>query len=243
MGELELWPMLAVLASAVLGGAVQSTLGFGASFTLVPTLALIEPELLPGTVIVAIVPMTTLMILRDHEGFDGSAVLRVTAGRLPGIALGGAVVALLSVRWLTALIALILLLAVLSSAAGWSLRITRPREVAAGLVSGITGTAAALGGPPMALLYRDKTASVLRPTLAGVWLAGTFPAIGSLLVAGSFTGRHAEAGVLLGVAMLLGMTLMAPLVARISDTLVRQMVLVWASVGAVSALLRSVLSG
>ena len=231
----------AIALAAVLGGALQSTLGFGASFTLVPALAVFAPELLPGAVIVAIVPMSALMIARDRHGFDSWAVGRVSLGRLPGIAAGGLVVAFLPLRWLTVAIAVVLLLAVASVAGGWRLEVTRAREVLAGAVSGLTGTAAALGGPPLALLYRESTGSVLRPTLAGVWLIGTVPVLIALALAGSLTTEQATAGVWLGVAMVVGLTAAAPAVARLADGTLRRLVLGWAAVGAVLALGRAVL--
>ena len=231
----------AVVLAAVLGGALQSTLGFGASFTLVPALAVLAPELLPGSVIVAIVPLSVLMIARDRHGFDGRAVGRVTLGRLPGIAAGGLVVAFLPLRWLTVAIAGVLLLAVVSVAGGWKLEVTRPREVLAGVVSGLTGTAAALGGPPLALLYRESSGPVLRPTLAGVWLVGTVPVLAALALAGSLTTEQATAGVWLGVSMVLGLTVAAPAVARLADGTLRRLVLAWAAVGALLALGRAVL--
>jgi uncharacterized protein len=232
--------LAAVLGAAALGGALQSTLGFGASFTLVPALAVLAPQLLPGSVIVAIVPMSLLMIARDRRGFDAWAVGRVSLGRLPGIAAGGLVVAMLPLRWLTAAIAVVLLLAVLSMAAGWQVRVTRAREIVAGAISGLTGTAAALGGPPLALLYRGTTGPVMRPTLAGVWLVGTVPVLIALAVAGSLTWNQALVGVWLGVAMVIGLALAAPGVARLEDALLRRLVLLWAGVGGLFALARAV---
>jgi uncharacterized protein len=237
--ELGVSGLLAVLAAAALGGALQSTLGFGASFTLVPALAVLAPQLLPGAVVVAIVPMSILMVLRDRRGLDPWAVGRVGLGRLPGIVLGGLVVAMLPGRWLTVAIAVILLAAVASVAAGWQLSVTRPKEVAAGIVSGLTGTAAALGGPPLGVLYRNTTGGVLRPTLAGVWLAGTIPVLLALTVAGSFNGHQARVGVVLGVAMVVGLTVAAPGVRRIGDSMLRRLVLGWAGTGAVLALGRA----
>jgi uncharacterized protein len=241
--ELALVGVLAVLTSAVMGGALQSALGFGASFTLVPVLAVLAPDLLPGAVVVAIVPMSILMILRDRQGLDAWAVGRVSLGRLPGIALGGVVVALLPGRWLTVAIAVLLLAAVASVGAGWQLSVTRTREVVAGLVSGVTGTAAALGGPPLGVLYRNSTGGVLRPTLAGVWLLGTLPVLASLTLAGSFTSHQARIGVVLGAAMVLGLTVAAPGVRRLGDGLLRHLVLTWAGAGAVLALWRAVFAG
>jgi uncharacterized protein len=82
--------------------------------------------------------------------------------------------------------------------------VTGRREVAAGVVSGFTGTAAGLGGPPLALLYRASGSEKLRPTLAGVWLVGSLPALGALALAGSLTVEQVVAGGVLSLAMVPG---------------------------------------
>jgi uncharacterized protein len=239
--DLATWELVVVLLAALIGGAVQSALGFGAAFTTVPALALLAPRLLPGSILVAILPLSITMVLRQRRGVDRWAVGRITLGRLPGIALGAAVVASLDVRSLTALIGGLLLAAVLASAAGWQVTVTGPREVAAGVVSGFTGTAAGLGGPPLALLYRASGSEKLRPTLAVVWLVGSLPALGALAVAGSLTVEQVAAGGVLALAMVAGLTLAAPAVARVGDQHLRHLVLGWAGVGSVAALGRAIL--
>jgi uncharacterized protein len=239
--DLATWELVVVLVAALFGGAVQSALGFGAAFTTVPALALLAPRLLPGTIIVAILPLSITMVLRQRRGVDRRAVGRITVGRLPGIALGATVVALLDVRSLTFLIGGLLLAAVVASAAGWQATVTGPREVAAGVVSGFAGTAAGLGGPPLAMLYRASGSEALRPTLAGVWLVGSLPALGALTLAGSLTVAQIAAGGLLGLAMVTGLALAAPVVARVGDHQLRHLVLGWAGIGSVAALGRALL--
>lgn len=231
--------LLLVLGAAVAGGAAQSALGFGAAFTTVPALAIVAPDLLPGAVLVALLPLSLVMLVQDVGGTDVRAAARLTVGRLPGIAVGTAAVALLPTRGLTVATGLLLLVAVVVSVGGWTVAITPGSELVAGFLSGVTGTAAALGGPPIALLYRGRGASVLRPTLALVWAVGLLPIIGSLWLAGEFTADQARAGVVLGVAMLAGLVGAAPLVRRWPDEVIRQGVLAWAAVGAVGALARA----
>jgi uncharacterized protein len=237
-----LWPVLLAAVAAMAAGGLQSTLGFGASFVLVPALALAAPELLPGAIIVAIVPLSVAMLAGQRARIDLPAVGRVTLGRLPGIALGGVVVALLSPRSLTVAIAALLLLAVGSVAGGWHVEVTRTSELVAGVASGVTGTAAALGGPPLALLFRGTAGEVMRPTLAGVWLVGSVPALLSLHLAGSLTTHQIRVGGLLGIATVTGLVVARPLVARLSDETLRRAVLWWAGAGAVMALARALVT-
>src|SRR6056297_1447084 len=95
--------VLLVAAAAVAGGVAQATAGFGAAFVTVPTLALVAPELLPGAMLVAILPLSTVMALRGWRDLDRAAAVRLMLGRLPGIALGTVIVAAAGVRLVTAI--------------------------------------------------------------------------------------------------------------------------------------------
>jgi uncharacterized protein len=241
VADLGLVAVVFVGFAAMAGGAAQSALGFGAAFTTVPAMAVVAPELLPGSVLVALLPLSVVMLVQDRAGTDVAAAGRLTLGRLPGIAVGTAAVALMPTRGLTVATGLLLLIAVVASFSGWNVPVTSRTELAAGFLSGVTGTAAALGGPPIALLYRGQQASMLRPTLALVWAVGLIPILGSLWLAGEFTFEQARAGVVIGVAMLLGLLVAAPLVRRWPDEVIRRGILGWAAVGAVLALGRAAL--
>jgi uncharacterized protein len=239
LAELGLAAAALVALAAMAGGAAQSALGFGAAFTTVPAVAVVAPELLPGSVLVALLPLSVVMLVQDRAGTDVAAAGRLTLGRLPGIAVGTVAVALMPTRGLTVATGLLLLIAVAASFSGWSVKVTSRTELIAGFLSGVTGTAAALGGPPIALLYRGQRASRLRPTLALVWAVGLIPILGSLWLAGEFTLEQAQAGVGLGMAMLVGLVLAAPLVRRWPDDVIRRGILGWAAVGAILALGRA----
>lgn len=237
--ELTLGATVAVGCAALLGGVAQSTLGFGAAFMAVPVLALTAPELLPGAMLVAILPLSVVMVVGSYRDIDLRGLSRLSIGRLPGIVAGAAVVAVLPVRGLTVVIAALLLLAVAAAAWGKEITVTGPRETAAGFVSGLTGTAAALGGPPLALLYRGRSGVIVRPTLAAVWAIGIVPALISLAVVGEFTIAQARAGALFAVAMLLGLGVAHPIIRFVPDVTIRRAVLGWAAIGGALALVRA----
>ncbi len=239
--EVEIGLVVFVLVAAWLGGVAQSTLGFGAAFATVPALALAAPELLPGSMVVAVLPLSVAMVVLGRGGLDVGSLLRLTLGRLPGIAVGALIVAALPTRGLTVVIAVTLLLAVGSSAAGWELTVTGRRELAAGFLSGLTGTAVALGGPPLALLYRGRDGAAVRPTLAAVWAVGGVPTIIGLAMVGEFTRVQAQTGVALSAVLLVGLWTGTALVQRVADDRLRAAVLWWAGLGAVLALSRAVL--
>lgn len=238
--ELAVWALVVVAVSGLLGGIAQSSLGFGAAFVVVPALAFTAPELLPGSVLVGILPLSVVMAVRGRSGIDVPALARLTVGRIPGIVTGAAVVALLPTRALTATIAVLLLSAVLMSAMGIELAVTRRREIVGGYVSGLTGTAAALGGPPLAILYRGRDGAMLRPTLAAVWAIGLLPALGSLAIAGEFTTLQLRAGGGVALVMLLGLFGGSVVIRRVPEGIIRAAVLWWAGFGGLLALGRAI---
>ena len=233
--------VLVVVLSAVAGGAVQATLGFGGSFIMVPAVAVLVPEALPGAVLLGLLPLTAWVAWRDRHAVDRTAFAWISLGRLPGIVGATAVVALAPDQVLTLIIAGVLLVAVAATAAGWSITPTPFAQGAIGVVSGFTGIAAALGGPPLAILYRDAGGADRRGTLSAVFTLGIVIGLAMLAGVGEFGAADLPTGLLLGVALTGGALLVAPVVRGFSDDVLRRAVLVWAAVGAVAALVRSFL--
>ncbi len=231
--------VMGVLVATFAGGIAQGTVGFGAAFATVPALALTLPELLPGAMLVAALPLTVLMAWLERRQLDVATARRLILGRLPGLGLGTAVVVVVDVRWLTAIVAVILLAAVAVSASGWRVRVTPRREFLAGVASGFTGAATALGGPPLAILYRHHDPGVLRPTLSVVWAVGIVLTLTALGVTGSFTALQASVGVTLAVVLLLGLLVGRVVVRRVPVERIRTAILAWAGVGGAAALVRA----
>ena len=67
----------------------------------------------------------------------------------------GLLLAVVSDDALSLLFAVLVLLAVGLSVAGWHLAKTRPNLVGVGVLSGFMGTVSGIGGPPIALVYQQ----------------------------------------------------------------------------------------
>jgi uncharacterized membrane protein YfcA len=234
--------LLLVAVAAVAGGAVQSALGFGAAFTTVPVLAVVAPELLPGAALLAFLPLTLLMAVRERSHLDRPTALRIMAARVPGILLGTAAVRVADPDALAVGVAVVLILAVLTAATGWRVPATPRNEVGFGMASGLAGTAVGLGGPPLAVLFRERPPAEIRATMSAVFAVGIVMSLLSLGVTGSFDGPQAVVGGQLALAILAGLLVATPLVRRLSDAHLRRGLLVWAGGGSAAALLR-VLAG
>jgi uncharacterized membrane protein YfcA len=177
-----------VLVVAV-GSCVQASVGFGAGLIAAPLLSLVDTDLVPGPLILAIVPLTLLVARRERDGLDFWGLRWVLVGRVPGTIAGAVVVATLPERLLVLVLATLVLLAVVLSVGGWQLGQSRPTLLAAGATSGLMGTATSIGGPPVALVYQRRTGPELRATLAGYFVVSSALSIVSLTAVGEF-GVH-----------------------------------------------------
>ncbi|MGF1663232.1 MAG: TSUP family transporter [Kineosporiaceae bacterium] len=104
--------------------------------------------------------------------------------------------------------------------------------VAAGVASGFGGTTAGIGGPPMALAYREAGGPRLRATLSAFFLVGSLLSLGMLAVAGEVTADGLAAGAALVPAVGVGYALAEPLRHRLRRRGVREAVLAFSTVAA-----------
>jgi uncharacterized membrane protein YfcA len=229
--------VLVALAVGV-GALVQGSIGFGANLVAVPVLALANPEALPATLTLVVVPLVIVMVVRERHAVDHNGVTWMTIGRIPGTALGAWVVAIISSSTLSVLLGAGVLLAVAMSTLSRPVAVNRLTTTTAGFVSGAMGTATAIGGPPLALLYQHHEGAVLRSTLAVAFAFGTVLSIAGLALGGAIEGWHVVLAVALLPALLLGVALSRFVIGRIEGRWLRPAVLGFAAGTAVLAIVR-----
>src|SRR3546814_497980 len=164
--------------------SIQGSLGFGLTLVTVPALALVLPEALPVAVITLGLSISIGMLRHEHHALDRVGLAWILAGRVPGSVVGAWVVAVASTTVLEALAGAVVLAMVLASVAMPVLPVRPSTQLVAGVVSGVTGTAAGIGGPPLALLYQHRPGSTIRSTLAAAFLVRTALPLAPLAVAG-----------------------------------------------------------
>ena len=161
-------------ANGVMGAAalIGTLTGFGYALLATPMLILIMPprEVVP-LVLLSSVVLLILLAVESHREMDGRKISRWVLGALPGIFVGGYVLATVSDGIMKSVIGFITLCA----AALLSLRPGRPwqREwpgaLGAGLLSGVLVGASGMSGPPVILfgLKQKWNHRVLRASLIG----------------------------------------------------------------------------
>jgi uncharacterized membrane protein YfcA len=230
-----------VIAGAVLFGAtVQGGIGFGMNVVVVPVLALVAPEVLPVAAIVLGIPISIAMVRHDLAGVDRPGTARIIAGRIPGTALGAWVVTVVSITGLQVLVGTMVLGFVAASALAPPIPVTAPSQVVAGVVSGVTGTAAGIGGPPIALLYQRRSGPEVRGTLASTFLVGTLLSLLALLLTGSVDGEALLVGAACAPVVLAGVRLGRRLHDLLDRGWLRPAVLAFSTVSALLVLAEAV---
>lgn len=225
--------VLVVAGLAVLGGAVvQGTVGFGLALLAAPVMALADPALVPGTLLLVTSVMSVFSAVRERTDVDWPGLRWALLGRVPGTAIGTAAVLALSARALSLAVAIVVLAAVGLSLLSWRPHPTPGALLAGGLVSGVTGTATSIGGPPLAILYQHSSGPRVRSTLAAYFVVGSALSAASLVLAGRIRGAHVIGALALLPFMALGFLLSGPLRPRVDAGRTRGAVLVLAAASA-----------
>lgn len=233
---------LAAIAVVVVAGAVvQGSIGIGFGIVLVPALAVAAPAALPATPLMLALPLTALTARRERGAIDRSGFPLLLLGRVAGTALAVLLLLALHESALEILFGSVILGVVALSLARPRVPFTPVSRLVAGAASGLFATAAAIGGPPAALLYQQRPGPEVRATLGLLFLFGTVISIGALGIAGRLALDHLVLAVLLLPAMVIGFALSKP-VARILDAgALRAAVLVFAAAGGLFAVVRGII--
>ena len=180
------------------GALVQGTIGFGLNLLSAPFIALVLPEALPVTLVLAAWPSGGVAAYREHHALDRRALPWLLLGAVPGTLIGLAIVTQASADGLAIVVGAVTLLGVGLSVVSPPIHVTPATAGLAGLVSNVTGTAAAVGGPPVALLYQHHGGPTVRATLGVFFVTSATLSIIGYAATGEITGDR----VLLALALL-----------------------------------------
>jgi uncharacterized protein len=233
--ELVLVAGLAVFVGAVVQGAA----GFGLGLVAAPVVALLDPSLVPVTLLVVTAALPVMAVAREVSHVDWRGVGWAMLGRLPGTVLGAWLVVALPPRAIAVGVALSVLAGVGASVVRWAPVPARDSLLVAGFLSGTAGTATSIGGPPIALLYQHSAGPVVRATLSAFFFCGIVVSLSALALAGQVEQRSLLTGLLLLPAMLAGFAASGPLRRVVDAGRTRGVVLWLVTASALVLLVRS----
>ncbi len=241
IADISLPAVLVVALALLVGATVQTVVGLGLGLVAAPVTALVAPELMPGLLIALAMVLPCLTLAVEREEIDWPGLGWSLPTRLVGTTIGVWVVASFSERSLGIAVGVMVLVAVALTWRAVRVPINRGTLVAAGLVSGVTGTATSIGGPPIALLYQHRPARQIRTTLAVYFLVGAALSLVGLTASGELTGQEVALAAVLLPVVLAGALAGGPLRARLRPEVIRPAVLAVCAVSALALLVRSLL--
>ncbi len=183
------WADFTIVAVTITAAScLQASIGFGIGMLAAPVIALIDPTLVPGTIIMLAMVVTLLITVVERTHLDLTGTGWALLGRVPGSVVGAVLVASMPSGLLSLLIAGVVLGGIVFTVAGWA---PRPRPltlVSAGAASGLMGTATSIGGAPMALVWQRSPAPQLRSTMSAFFLVGSAFSVIALALSGGVDG-------------------------------------------------------
>ena len=182
---------------------------------------------------------TPALTVRERRAIDIGGLRWAVVGRAAGTIPAAALLAVLPAEQLSLLFGGVVLLGVALSVSGLHPKLRPVSLLAGGALSGIMGTIAAIGGPPMALLYQHAPGARVRGTLSSFFLIGT---IFSLLAL-SHVGRVGRDELRLTLALLpgalFGFVVSRRIASRLDRGYTRSAVLAIATVAGLIVVVRS----
>jgi len=225
---------------SIFAAIVQGTIGVGFGVVSVPILSLVNPALAPVPQLLVIFPMTLLMAWRERNHIDRHGICWIIGGRIPGSVIGVVLLALATARTLDAMIAFAVLTAVFVIAAGHSIPRTPGNLFGTGILSGIMALVASIGGPPVALLYKDAKGAETRSSLAVIFAVGITVTVTARVLAGKISVDDLALAAVLFPAMLTGLAMSSRLTGRFEEAGMRRGILAVSTLAALSLLARSI---
>ena len=178
----------AIIAGVIfLAACLQASSGFGMGMLAAPVIALINPALLPATLILLALLVTFMVTVRERQSLDLRGTGWALVGRVPGSILGAWLVAASSREGMAWVVVAVVVTGLVLAGKGWAPRPKRLNLVAAGAASGIMGTATSIGGPPMALVWQGHDGARLRGTMSAFFMVGSSISMAMLWLAGTVT--------------------------------------------------------
>jgi uncharacterized membrane protein YfcA len=127
-----------------------------------------------------------LLAFREHESIQVKGIAWVIVGRLLGTLIGIQVLILIPEDYLKITFAVMVILGVLISMSGIRIELSSRNLLGSGTLSGLMATTAAIGGPPLAMIYQYLRGPELRGTLSSIFVIGAIISLIALSTIGYF---------------------------------------------------------
>lgn len=222
-----------------IGGLVQSVVGFGLAVVVAPAVVFVRPDLMPTALLLTALVLPVWELAANERDIAWSLFGSAIAGRLALLPVGVWLVANASAQAIAVIVGVMVLVAVAGSLTRWTVQARPLPALAAGLLTGISGTAASIGGPFFGLVLQHENPVRVRSTLAAFFVVGVTTSLLGLAVAGQVSGTRVAAGAGWIPFVVLGAVFARPVRARVDRERMRRGVLAVSALAGIVVLARA----
>lgn len=237
MNELLVFLLLGVVVAV--GALAQSVVGFGLAVVAAPAVVFVRPDLMPAALLLTTLPLPIWELTVNERDIAWRLFSVAIAGRLALLPVGVWLVATSPAQVIAVVVGVMVLIAVAGSLLPWTVRARPGPALAAGILTGISGTAASIGGPFLGLVLQHEKPARVRSTLAAFFLVGATTSLLGLAVAGQVSRVQLTAGLGWIPFVLVGVVLSRPVRDRVDRDRMRRGVLAMSALAGVLVLLRA----
>ncbi|HEU4511822.1 MAG TPA: sulfite exporter TauE/SafE family protein [Nocardioidaceae bacterium] len=235
--------VVAVLATTlVLAATVQGLVGLGLALVTAPVVTLLEPQLMPEFMLWLGMMMPAVTLMREHHEIDWRGLGWSLPLRIVGTYFGVLLVATFPPAGLGIAVGVMVLLSVLLTVRAVEIPVNTGTLATAGFISGVTGTATSIGGPPMAVLYQHRPPHQIRSTLGVFFILGAALSLIGLGLAGELEATTFYLALAMVPALVIGFLVSRFLNRRVPHHQIRTGVLLVSGLSAVVVLVRSLVT-
>jgi uncharacterized protein len=217
---------------------LQASVGIGLALLAVPLLALVDPRLVPGPILLAGSVLALASAYRERQAMDRRSFGLSLLGLAVGTVCGAVALRALSTAPLNKVFAVLVLLAVALSVSGLRVRPSRVALFAGGSAAGVMGTMVGIHGPPIALVLQHARPEQVRAMLGAFFFIAYVGSVVALAVFGLFGVLQLQLAVSLLPGVITGLCVAPLLVGFFHPARLRVAILIISASSAVVLLLR-----
>ena len=208
---LTLSELLLCCGVVVFASILQVSIGMGFGMLASPLIALIKPDLVPGSILAMGLFVAFSGAWRERKNIPRQELNLGVGGRVVGSFMAFILLLLIpNAESFFIVFGVVMLAAITMTAFGRKIDFTEKNLLNLSVVSGLMGSITAVGAPPMALIYHDRDPSIVRPTLNAFFFSGSVLGLISLGSSGWISGQDFIAAVIFLPAMFIGILISGP---------------------------------
>lgn len=208
---LTLSELLLCCGIVVFASVLQVSIGMGFGMLASPLIALVKPELVPGSILFMGLFVAFSGAWRERHNISFNELKLGIVGRIIGSVMAfGLLLLIPDVESFLIIFGVIMLIAIAMTAYGRKIPFSDKSLLNLSVVSGLMGSITAVGAPPMALIYHDRDPAIVRPTLNAFFFAGSVLGLISLGVSGWISVQDFIAAIIFIPAMFVGILISTP---------------------------------